>query len=259
MESRRVALITGAAQGIGRCIAQTLGARGYALALNDVRAPTDTSAALRNIGCEILEIVGDVSDERAIEAGVGQIKGRWGRLDVLVNNAGVSCIRRAQDTSAEQFRRVLEINLLGAFIAARTAGSVMLEQRSGSIINIASIAGLVGIADRVAYNASKHGLIGMTRTLAAEWGGHGVRCNAVCPGWVKTEMDAADQAGGSYTDADITDRVPMGRFASAQEIANAVSFLADPSASGFINGQAIAVDGGWTADGSWENLRLQHR
>lgn len=259
MEARRVALVTGAAQGIGRCIAQTLGARGYALALNDIRAPVDTLSSLRSSGCEVIELVGDISDERETEAGVGHIASRWGRLDVLVNNAGVSCIRRAQDTSAEQFRRVLEINLLGAFIAARAAGKVMLAQRSGSIINIASIAGLVGISDRVAYNASKHGLIGMTRTLAAEWGGYGVRCNAVCPGWVKTEMDVADQAGGSYTDADITDRVPMGRFASPEDIANAVSFLADPAASGFINGHALAVDGGWTSDGSWQSLRLQHR
>lgn len=259
MEPRRVALITGAAQGIGRCIAQTLGKLGYALALNDVRAPTDVLTSLHAIGCEAVEVVGDIADERTIEAGVERIMSRWGRLDVLVNNAGVSCIRRAQDTSTEQFRRVLEINLLGAFIAARAAGKVMLAQRAGSIINIASIAGLVGISDRVAYNASKHGLIGMTRTLAAEWGGYGVRCNAVCPGWVKTEMDAADQAGGSYLDADITDRVPMGRFASPEDIANAVSFLADPAASGFINGQALAVDGGWTADGSWQNLRLQHR
>lgn len=259
MESRRVALVTGAARGIGRCIAQTLAARGYALALNDIRAPTDTLRSLHSAGCEAIELVGDISDERLVEAHVGQIVSRWGRLDVLVNNAGVSCIRRAQDTSAEQFRRVLEINLLGAFIAARAAGNAMLAQRSGSIVNIASIAGLVGISDRVAYNASKHGLIGMTRTLAAEWGGHGVRCNAVCPGWVKTEMDVADQAGGSYTDADITDRVPMGRFASAEDIASAVGFLADPAASGFINGQAIAVDGGWTSDGSWQSLRLQHR
>lgn len=259
MEPRRVALITGAAQGIGRCIAQTLGASGYALALNDVRAPTDTAASLRDAGCETIEIVGDIVDERLLQGGVELIQSRWGRLDVLVNNAGVSCIRRAEETSAEQFRRVLDINLLGAFNAARAAGSVMLAQHSGSIINIASIAGLIGIADRVAYNASKHGLIGMTRTLAAEWGGQGVRCNAVCPGWVKTEMDVADQAGGSYADADIVDRVPMGRFASPQDIANTVSFLADPAASGFINGQAIAVDGGWTADGSWQSLRLQHR
>src|SRR6185312_12589531 len=134
VESRRVALITGAAQGIGRCIAQTLGARGYALALNDVRVPTATLAFLRSAGCESMELVGDITDERMIETGVGQIMSRWGRLDVLVNNAGVSCIRRAQDTNAEQFRRVLDVNLLGAFIVARAAGSVMLEQRSGSII-----------------------------------------------------------------------------------------------------------------------------
>lgn len=259
MESRPVALVTGAAQGIGRCIAQTLGARGYAVALNDVRSPTGTLTSLREAGCETMELVGDIVNEHVVEEGVKQIVSRWGRLDVLVNNAGVSCIRRAQDTTAEQFRHVLDVNLLGAFIAARAAGTVMLTQRSGSIINIASIAGLVGIADRVAYNASKHGLIGMTRTLAAEWGGCGVRCNAVCPGWVKTEMDVADQAGGSYTDVDITERVPMGRFASPDDIANAVGFLADPAASAFINGQAIAVDGGWTADGSWQSLRLQRR
>jgi NAD(P)-dependent dehydrogenase (short-subunit alcohol dehydrogenase family) len=89
----------------------------------------------------------------------------------------------------------------------------MLRQKRGSIVNVSSIAGLAGVADRSAYNASKHGLIGLTRTLAAEWGGHGVRVNAVCPGWVKTEMDAADQAGGSYSDQDIISRIPMGRFA----------------------------------------------
>ena len=95
--------------------------------------------------------------------------------------------------------------------------------------------------------------------LAAEWGGRGVRVNAVCPGWVKTEMDVADQAGGSYTDADITNRVPMGRFASPDDIAKAIAFLADPQESAFVNGHALAVDGGWTADGSWESLRLRHR
>jgi len=135
----------------------------------------------------------------------------------------------------------------------------MLAQGSGSIVNVASIAGLLGIADRSAYNASKHGLIGLTRTLAAEWGGRGVRCNAVCPGWVKTEMDVADQAGGGYNDADITGRVPMGRFASPDDIAQAILFLAEPDRSGFINGQALPVDGGWTSDGSWESLRLRHR
>jgi len=115
------------------------------------------------------------------------------------------------------------------------------------------------VADRAAYNASKHGLIGLTRTLAVEWGGRGVRVNAVCPGWVKTEMDIADQAGGSYTDADIIGRIPMARFATPDDIAKAIAFLADPQESGFVNGHALAVDGGWTADGSWESLRLRHR
>ena len=135
----------------------------------------------------------------------------------------------------------------------------MLEQGEGSIVNVASIAGLVGIGDRTAYNASKHGLVGLTRTLAAEWGGRGVRCNAVCPGWVKTEMDVADQAGGSYTDEDIIGVNPMGRFATPDDIAQAILFLADPAKSGFVNGQALAVDGGWTADGSWQSLRMRHR
>jgi NAD(P)-dependent dehydrogenase (short-subunit alcohol dehydrogenase family) len=187
------------------------------------------------------------------------IRERWGRVDVLVNNAGISSIGRAETVEVGAFRRVLEVNLVGPFLLARAFGKQMLEQRSGCIVNVASIAGLAGIADRVAYNASKHGLIGLTRTLAAEWGGRGVRCNAVCPGWVKTEMDEADQASGSYTDEDIVGVNPMGRFASPDDIARAILFLADPEQSGFINGQALAVDGGWTSDASWQSLRLSHR
>src|SRR4029079_17448154 len=155
----------------------------------------------------------------------------------------------------QQFRRVLEVNLLGPFFMAKTFGTMMLAQRSGSIINIASIAGITGIAHRLAYNASKHGLIGMTKTLAAEWGGRGVRCNAVCPGWVKTDMDHSAQASGLYTDADIMGRVPMGRFASADDVAHAIAFLADSRESAFVNGHTLVVDGGWTGDGSWDSLR----
>jgi NAD(P)-dependent dehydrogenase (short-subunit alcohol dehydrogenase family) len=106
---------------------------------------------------------------------------------------------------------------------------------------------------------AQHGLIGLTRTLAAEWGGFGVRCNAVCPGWVKTEMDAADQTSGNYRDADIVNRVPMGRFASPEDIAQAILFLSDSATSGFVNGQTLVVDGGWTSDATWESLRLKHR
>ncbi len=139
------------------------------------------------------------------------------------------------------YRRVIEVNLVAPFLLARTFGKKMLEAGRGSIINVASVAGLVAVSsDRAAYNASKHGLIGLTRTLAAEWGGRGVRVNAVCPGWVKTEMDVADQAGGSYTDADITGRIPMARFATPDDVARAIAFLADENQSSFINGYRLS-------------------
>ena len=257
-KTQRTAVITGAAQGIGKRTAEILAERGYALALNDIRPPEDTLRAVRERGARAIDFVGDISDEATCSRFAEIVRDFSGKADALVNNAGVSCIAPAETLSAADYRRVLEINLIAPFLLSKVFGAMMLAQRSG-IINVASIAGLVGVADRAAYNASKHGLIGLTRTLAAEWGGRGVRVNAVCPGWVKTEMDVADQAGASYTDADIIGRVPMGRFASPDDIACAIAFLADPRESGYINGQALAVDGGWTADGSWESLRLRRR
>jgi NAD(P)-dependent dehydrogenase (short-subunit alcohol dehydrogenase family) len=258
-EGRRVAVITGAAQGIGACTAQVLAERGYDLVLNDLRAPSQTASAARGVGAKVMEAVGDVCDEAFIKLTVQQTSDAFGRVDVLVNNAGIAMIQPAEKTTAAEWRRMLDVNLLGPFLLCKAFGEIMLRQRSGSIINIASIAGLYGFADRSAYVASKHGLIGLTRTLAAEWGGRGVRCNAVCPGWVKTEMDVASQASGFYSDDDITNRVPMGRFASPGDIANAIAFLADPKLSGFVNGLELRVDGGWTADAGWDKLRRDHR
>ena len=225
----------------------------------DMQACTATLASVRAAGGEAEEVLGDISDEAVVREAVEGVRRRWGRVDVLVNNAGVSFIAAAETVEAAKFRRVLEVTLLAPFLLAKGFGGMMLEQRLGSIVNVASIAGLVGVADRSAYNASKHGLVGLTRTLAAEWGGRGVRCNAVCPGWVKTEMDVADQASGGYTDDDIIGVNPMGRFAMPDDIAQAILFLADPMKSGFINGQALAVDGGWATDGSWQSLRMRHR
>jgi NAD(P)-dependent dehydrogenase (short-subunit alcohol dehydrogenase family) len=244
----KVAVITGAAQGIGRRTAEILGEHGFAQALIDLREPSETLAALKSRNVDVLSFAGDITSEDVVSEFAGDVESRWGRADVLVNNAGISLIASSETIAAKDYRRVLEVNLVAPFLLAQAFGRKMLAAGQGSIINIASVAGLLGIADRAAYNASKHGLIGLTRTLAAEWGGRGVRVNAVCPGWVKTEMDVADQAG-----------VPMGRFASPDDIARAVAFLADDEASGFINGHALAVDGGWTADGSWESLRLRHR
>lgn len=255
----KVAIVTGAAQGIGRRTSEVLAGAGYALALLDVQSCASTMASITSIGGQAEELLGDICDEALVSRAVSAVRQRWGRADLLVNNAGISLIEPAETTEGRTFQRVLEVNLLAPFLLARAFGALMLHQHSGSIVNVASIAGLVGIADRSAYNASKHGLLGLTRTLAAEWGGRGVRTNAVCPGWVKTEMDVADQAGGSYTDADIEGVNPMGRFASPDDIAQAILFLADPDRSGFINGQALAVDGGWTTDGSWQSLRMRKR
>ena len=260
LRGMKIAIVTGAAQGIGRTTAEVLAGAGFGLLLMDMQGCTGTVAAVKAAGAEAEEVLGDISDEAVVTRAVDVVRTRWGRVDVLVNNAGISFIAPAETVDAARFRRVLEVNLLAPFLLAKGFGAMMLERRSGSIVNVASIAGLVGVADRSAYNASKHGLVGLTRTLAAEWGGRGVRVNAVCPGWVKTEMDVADQAaGGGYNDADIEGVNPMGRFATPEDIAQAILFLAEPERSGFVNGHTLVVDGGWTADGSWQSLRMKKR
>jgi NAD(P)-dependent dehydrogenase (short-subunit alcohol dehydrogenase family) len=255
----RIAVITGAAQGIGRQTALTLASLGYSLALNDANSCAETSRMATALGAQAYEFLGDITGEAFVARFASEVEARYARVDLVVNNAGISFISPAEAVSAQDFRRVLEVNLVAPFLLSKAFGRKMLERGHGSIVNVASIAGLAAVADRSAYNASKHGLIGLTRTLAAEWGGRGVRVNAVCPGWVKTEMDHADQATGAYSDQDIIDRIPMARFASPEDIARAIAFLADESQSGFINGHALTVDGGWTTDASWNSLRLKHR
>jgi NAD(P)-dependent dehydrogenase (short-subunit alcohol dehydrogenase family) len=248
-----VAVITGAAQGIGKQTAQLLNDLGWGLALIDLQQIETKQYT------NALSFVGDITDESFVNSTASATFTKFSRIDALVNNAGISNIAPALNTTAEKYRQVLEVNLVAPFMLAKAFGKFMLDAGSGSIVNVASVAGLQGVADRSAYNASKHGLIGLTRTLAVEWGARGVRVNAVCPGWVKTEMDHKDQAGGSYTDQDITDHVPMGRFASPQDIAKAIAWLCDGSQSGFVNGITLPVDGGWTSDGSWQSLRLKQR
>jgi NAD(P)-dependent dehydrogenase (short-subunit alcohol dehydrogenase family) len=257
--NQRVAVVTGGAQGIGRRTAEVLAERGFRLAIIDLREPAATVSTIEGRGGAAMGFAGNVANEAVVERFAQLVFERYGRVDVLVNNAGISLICPAEETTAGDYRRVMEVNLVAPFLLAKAFGRKMLEAKRGSIVNVASVAGLVAVADRAAYNASKHGLVGLTRTLAAEWGGRGVRVNAVCPGWVKTEMDAADQAGGSYSDTDITGRVPMGRYASPDDVALAIAFLADDAESGFVNGHTLSVDGGWASDGSWESVRLRKR
>lgn len=255
----KTAVVTGAAQGLGLVTAGWLARRGYRVVLTDLRPLDGQLAHLRAEGLQVDGISGDVSSEPFVQELAQKVARECSAADVLVNNAGVSMIAPAEHTTAEQWQQVMNVNLLGPFLLCKYLGAQMLQRRSGSIVNVASIAGLAGISHRSAYNASKHGLIGLTKTLAAEWGGRGVRVNAVCPGWIKTEMDVADQSSGAYSDQDIVDRVPMARFARPADVAAAIAFLADEQGAGFVNGITLPVDGGWTADGSWESLRRRTR
>jgi NAD(P)-dependent dehydrogenase (short-subunit alcohol dehydrogenase family) len=255
----KTALITGAAQGLGLTTATLLSSRGYLTILVDMQLLDSQVAGLAASGANAVGISGDIADESFVVALAARIERDYGAVDALVNNAGVSLIVPAEQTSAAQWQRVMAVNLLAPFLLCRYLGAQMLRRGQGCIVNVASVAGLLGISHRSAYNASKHGLIGLTKTLAAEWGGRGVRVNAVCPGWIKTEMDEADQGSGAYSDADIIDRVPMARFARAQDVAEAIAFLCDSQRAAFLNGVTLPVDGGWSADGSWDRLRLKTR
>jgi NAD(P)-dependent dehydrogenase (short-subunit alcohol dehydrogenase family) len=255
----KVAVVTGAAQGLGFATASLLARRGFRVLLTDIQSLDAALERLRAQQLPVAALRGDLTQEEFVRELAALIARDHGAADVLVNNAGISCIAPAEDTTAEQWHRVLGVNLFAPFLLCKHLGAQMLLRRSGSIVNVASVAGLAGVSHRSAYNASKHGLVGLTRTLAAEWGGRGVRVNAVCPGWIKTEMDRADQGSGAYSDQDITNRVPQARFARAEDVAEAIAYLADDTKSAFVNGTTLTVDGGWLADASWESLRLRTR
>lgn len=241
--TRRAALVTGGGRGIGRAICLALAAQGYDVAVNyaaSSAAAEKTAEDCRAYGVQAVTLQADVTDPAACQTLVDTAAKTFGRLDVLVNNAGVTADKLILRMQEEDFDKVINANLKGAFFCCKAACKLMMRQRYGRIVNISSVVGLHGNAGQANYAASKAGLIGMTKSLAKEFAARNVTVNAVAPGFIGTDMtDAMPEAAKQAAMTGI----PAGRIGAAEEVANAVAFLADEGAS-YITGQVLCVDGG---------------
>ncbi len=245
----QVALVTGASSGMGLATARAFAAGGASVALADIdedalRAARDELTAA---GHQALAVACDVADEGQVAAMVDRTVATFGRLDMTFNNAGIMIPPSdAADEPAESFERANAINLRGVWACMKHELRQMREQGSGAIVNCSSLGGLVGLPGRASYHASKHGVLGLTRSAALEYAPRGIRINAVCPGTIDTPMVDAMVASGELDLAEATRNQPIGRLGTADEIAAAVLWLCSAAAS-FVVGVALPVDGGYTA------------
>lgn len=248
--NRPVAVVTGSARGIGRGVAECLAADGYAIVISDVRgdAAEKTAAEFVVAGHKAVAAAADITDPVACAAMVQTAIDAFGRVDVLVNSAGISAPKPSLDLTAEDWRRMIDIQLNGAFFTAQAAGRAFTRQGSGNIVFISSINAEAAFPARTAYSCAKAGVAMLTKSLAIEWARLGIRVNAVGPCHTETEMTQQNIAKGNVDVASIQRRVPMGRLARVDDVANAVSFLVSDKAS-FITGQSLYVDGGYLAYG----------
>ena len=241
----KVAVVTGAARGIGLAIAKKFLAEGYCVTLLDIDG-SELAKADATLGDDTLAIVCDVADPEQIRASVDEVVARFGRIDALVNNAGIAVFKPLLQTTFEEWERVLAVNLTGPFLLTQACAPVMLRTSGGCIVNIGSISGLRASTLRVAYGTSKAALAHLTRQQAAELGTLGIRVNLVAPGPVDTAM--AKLVHTQDIRADYHDAIPLNRYGLEEEIAAAVWFLCSDAAS-YVNGQCLAVDGGFDATG----------
>ena len=242
-----VAVVTGGARGIGLAIGQWFLAHGYRVALLDNDQDTlDKAVAAINKPSQAIAVHCDVSSPKQVQAGIDQVTAAFGRIDALVNNAGVAVFKPIGQTSFEEWRHVLSTNLDGAFLCTQACAPVMVKTGGGSIVNIASISGLRASTLRVAYGTSKAALIHLTKQQAVELGNVGIRVNAIAPGPVDTEM--AKLVHSVAIRSDYYDAIPLNRYGTTEEIASVAGFLCSTAAS-YVNGQVLAVDGGFDAAG----------
>lgn len=239
----RVAVVTGGSRGIGRAICTALAEKGCCVVVNcqhGVQAAEETAALCREKGAQALVVQADVSTPEGCEALFGEVQKAFGRVDILVNNAGVTRDNLIMRLTEEDYDKVLNTNLKGAFLCCKAASRLMMRQRYGRIVNLSSVVGLRGNAGQTAYAASKAGVIGLTKSLAKELASRGVTANAVAPGYIATDMTAALPEAAR---ADMVQQIPAARPGQPEEVARAVAFLADEQ-SCYITGQVLCVDGG---------------
>jgi NAD(P)-dependent dehydrogenase (short-subunit alcohol dehydrogenase family) len=245
--SQKVALVTGAARGIGLATAKRFLADGWRVALLDIEGELLNSAVADLANPEnALALHCDVSDSKAVAGALAEIERRFGRLDALVNNAGVAVFAPLLETSDQDWKRVLEVNLTGPFLCTKAAAPLMREHGGGAIVNITSISAVRASTLRAAYGTSKAGLAHLTKQLAVELASLGIRVNAVAPGPVETAM--AKQVHTPEIRADYHDAIPLNRYGLEEELAEAIFFLCSDRSS-YITGQILAVDGGFDAAG----------
>lgn len=257
-EARPVILVTGGASGIGLAVAHAALALDWKVALLDVEeAKLDAARAELAAGDSVVSLPCSVTDESAVEAIVADCEDQLGPLTGLVNSAGIGLDAQALDTEVDAFRRVLEVNLLGSFIVARTVARRMADRGHGAIVNLSSVSGIQGNVGRTAYGASKGGVIAMTKVMAVEFAPLGLRVNVVAPGPVETPLVTdlhTDTMRQSWSET-----VPQRRYGRPDEIAQAALFLLDDARSGYITGQVLAVDGGFTSAGVLKGVDLKSR
>lgn len=241
--------MTGAGSGIGRATALAFAANGYDViaADRDAQGGNETADAIRGRGGKSSSIACDVSDEGSVRLLFTQILAEHGRIDAAFNNAGIEGVQASTaDCTSENFDRVIAVNLRGVWLCMREEIRQMVKQGyGGAIVNCSSVAGLIGLPAIPAYAASKHGVIGLTRTAALEYAKQGIRVNAICPGAIDTPMLQRFMGTSPETRGAMVATEPVGRIGRADEIADAVLWLCERAT--FVTGQAIAVDGGWTA------------
>lgn len=242
----RVALITGATRGIGAAISRRLARDGYSIAVNCLDEQNRDTQGLsvadecRACGVEAECFVADVSSHDACKRMVGEIKARFGTLDVAVNNAGITSDGLLVHMAEDKYDRVIAVNQKSVFNIMKFAGAVMMRQKSGRIISVSSVAGLYGNPGQINYSASKAAIVGMTLTAAKELGPRGITVNAVAPGFIQSDM--TDVLGDEYK-KDILKLIPLGHFGGIEDVANAVAFFASEDAR-YITGQVLVIDGG---------------